>query len=126
MLHQQGRVPVQMTFAGRNFDILTGILALVVAALAMRNRLPAWGLLLWNRLGLGLLCNIVSIALPSTPTPLRVFLNEPANTIIATAPYIWLPVFLVPAALFGHLLVFRRLWMDAHATQPSQRLSRAH
>jgi hypothetical protein len=52
---------------------------------------------------------IVVLALLSAPLPFRLFTNEPANTIIATLPYIWLPAFLVPAALFGHLLVFRYL-----------------
>jgi hypothetical protein len=69
--------------------------------------------LLWNLVGLGLLINIVIIAILSTPVSFRVFLNEPANTFITHAPYVWLPVFLVQAALCGHLLVFRRLWRAA-------------
>ena len=61
-----------------------------------------------------LVVNIVTIAVLSMPTPLRMFMTEPANTIAPThAPYIWLPVFLVQAALFGHLLVFRKLWRAA-------------
>lgn len=43
----------------------------------------------------------------SARAPLRVFAGEPANRFVATAPYIWLPVFLVPGAWLGHLLVFR-------------------
>jgi len=107
-------IPVQMTFEGWNFDIFSGVSAGVVAWLAARDRLPKWGLLLWNVVGLGLLINIVTIAVLSMPTPLRVFLHEPANTIVPTrAPYLWLPVFLGQAALFGHLLVFRKLWRAA-------------
>jgi hypothetical protein len=113
MLYHAGAVPVQMTIEGRNFDMVSGISALLVAWMAARGRLPAWGLLLWNLLGLGLLLNIVIVSALSVPSPFRVFLNEPANTIVAEAPFVWLPVFLVQAALFGHLLVFRRLWRDA-------------
>ncbi len=58
---------------------------------------------------MGLLFTIVSVAILSAPTPMRVFDNEPANTFVVTAPYVWLPAFLVQAALFGHLLVLRKL-----------------
>ena len=109
LLHRSGVVPIQMTLEGLNFDILTGLSAPVVAWLATRDRLPTWGLWVWNVIGLSLLLNIVTISILSTPVPFRIFLNEPANTFITQAPYVWLPVFLVQAAFFGHLLVFRRL-----------------
>jgi len=35
------------------------------------------------------------------------------NTWIADPPYIWLPGVLVPAALFGHLLTWRKLGQRA-------------
>lgn len=107
-------VPVQMTFEGWNFDVISGLSACIIAWLAAQDRLPKWGLLLWNVVGLGLLINIVTIAVLSMPTPLRTFFTEPANSLVPTqAPYVWLPVFLVQAALFGHLLVFRKLWRAA-------------
>jgi hypothetical protein len=109
LLYHAGVVPVQMTIEGRNWDILVGFSALPVAWLVARDRLPAAGLLLWNLFGLGMLLNIVTISVLSMPTPLRIFAAEPANTFIVTAPYIWLPTLLVPTALCGHLLVFRRL-----------------
>jgi hypothetical protein len=113
LLYRYGIIPIQMTFEGRNWDILTGVSAIVAAWLASRNRLPQWGLWLWNLVGLGLLLNIVIVAVLSMPIPYRVFLNDLANTFITQAPYVWLPVFLVQAALFGHLLVFRKLWRAA-------------
>ncbi len=113
LFYQNGAMPVQMTFEGRNFDVLTGLSAPVIAWLAARKRLPMWSLLAWNLMGLGLLVNVVTIAMLSAPTPFRVFLNEPATTLITSAPYVWLPAFIVQAALFGHLLVFRWLWRAA-------------
>lgn len=109
LLYHSGVVPVQMTFEGRNWDILVGLTALPVAWLLARGRLPWVGLLIWNIFGMGLLLNIVIISVLSMPTALRAFPAEPANTFIATMPYIWLPTFLVPTALCGHLLVFRHL-----------------
>lgn len=108
-LHRDGVVPVQMSFEGWNFDVLTGLSAPLVAGLAVRGRIGRRGLLAWNWAGLALLANIVTIAVLSTPTPLRVFWNEPANTFVAGWPWIWLPGFLVPAALLGHLVALRKL-----------------
>lgn len=107
--HRVGVVPVQMTFEGRNWDIVSGVSAAYVAWLASRKRAPHWLILLWNCVGLALLLNIVVIAILSMPTPLRRFHNEPANTFVAYFPYVWLPAFLVQVALFSHLLVFRWL-----------------
>jgi hypothetical protein len=121
-MEQAGIVPVQMSFAGLNFDILTGLSAIPVAWLAARGRLPAWGALLWNLIGLGLLLNIVVVAILSTPTSLRVFHSGPANTFITGAPFVWLPTFLVAGALLGHLLLFRRLWRERLA--PARATSR--
>lgn len=115
-MERAGVAPAQMTFAGLNFDILTGLAAIPLAWLAARGRLPAWAALLWNLLGLGLLVNIVAISILSTPIPLRIFHEGPANTFIAEAPFIWLPTFLVMCALLGHLLLFRRLWRERGAT----------
>lgn len=113
--YTEGALPVQMTYAGRNLDILTGILAIPVAIAAHRGRAAPWMLWGFNLLGLGLLVNIVGVAITSFPGPLRLFTEEPANRLVAEAPYVWLPAVLVQAALLGHLLLLRRLTSAAHA-----------
>ena len=45
----------------------------------------------------------------SFPGPLRVFRDGVANAIVADAPFIWLPTFLVPVAAASHLLSLRAL-----------------
>jgi hypothetical protein len=108
-LYREGVVPVQMTFEGRNFDIASGITALAVAAVCARSRtLPRGLVLVWSALGTALLIHIVAIAATSAPGPLRLFHDDPPNTFVASAPFVWLPAFLVQAAWLGHLLVFRR------------------
>jgi hypothetical protein len=106
---REGFVPPQMSWEGRNFDVLTGLTAAVVGGLALRHRVPRKLVLGWNLLGLVLLINVVGVAVLSMPTPIRRFFNEPAIVFVAGAPYIWLPLFLVQVAWFGHLLVFRNL-----------------
>jgi hypothetical protein len=102
-------LPMQMTYDGMNFDIVTGVSAIAVALWASTGSMPRAVLWLWNLVGFGLLLTIVTIAILSTPMPFRAFMNDPANTIITTFPYVWLPAVLVQAAWIGHLLVFRRL-----------------
>jgi len=67
----------------------------------------------WNIVGTLLLANILTVAILSAPTPLRVFHNEPANVWIADAPWVWLPSVFVLAAILGHVLVYRRLRVEA-------------
>jgi hypothetical protein len=113
----EGLMPVQMSFSGRNFDIVTGSTALLLAmVLAARpGRAPLRLVAAWNVMGALLLANVLVVALLSAPTPFRVFMNEPANEWIAHAPWVWLPALFVPAAIAGHVIVFRRLRMEARA-----------
>lgn len=108
-LYTEGVIPVQMTYSGRNFDIVTGMLAAALGLWLLKGRRSVPLVLVWNVLGLVLLVNIVAIAILSTPVPFRYFTNEPANLLPSMFPYVWLPTFLVQAALFGHLLVFRAI-----------------
>jgi hypothetical protein len=114
-LYSQGAIPVQMTYAGRNFDIVTGVLAAVLAFRLWTGHRGVWLVAAWNVIGLALLVNIVSIAVLSTPAPFRYFMNDPPNLLPSTFPYVWFPSFLVQAALFGHLLVFKAIRRPAPA-----------
>ncbi len=106
-----GWIPVSMTFAGWNFDILAGLTAPIVAYFLLRNSSTAmkW-ILAWNLICLALLFNIVTIAILSAPGPLQRLSFENPNIAIFQFPYVWLPSFAVPAVLFAHLVFFRR-WM---------------
>jgi len=108
-LFVQNQLPVQMTFEGRNFDVLSGLSAPIVAYLISRHKLSRTGLVIWNLLCLGLLLNILGTAILSMPTSMRVFMNEPANTIVAVFPVSWLPGFLVPLAYGLHFFSLRQL-----------------
>ena len=105
----QNQLPIQMTFEGRNFDVLSGLSAPIVAYLISRQKLSRGGLIIWNILCLGLLLNILVTAILSMPGPMRVFINEPANTIVTAFPVSWLPGLLVPLAYGLHFLSLRQL-----------------
>lgn len=106
LLFIQNLLPVQMTFEGRNFDILAGLTAIMASSYFVKNK--TW-MIAWNIFGLLLLINIVVIALLSMPTPFRVFHNEPANTIVTQFPYVFLPTFLVPLAYILHFISLKKL-----------------
>ena len=119
MLHRagtEGVIGMQMTWSGLNFDVVSGLTGLGLGIwLATRSddqpppRALLWA---WNILGLGLLVTIVSVAIMSIPGPLQRF-DGPPNTWVGTLPFVWLPTLMVTAALFGHVLVARRLLHSA-------------
>ncbi len=105
-----GVVPIQMSFEGRNWDVITGITAIVMSVwVARQTKLPRLAIILWNFLGLGLLANIVGIAFLSMPTPARYFMNEPSNTMVAVFPFVLLPTVLVALAYAFHFLSLRQM-----------------
>ncbi|WP_379969121.1 hypothetical protein [Epilithonimonas sp. UC225_85] len=103
-------VPELMTFEGRNFDILSGISAPVIAYFVFtKKNLSRNILLIWNFICLGFLVNIVINALLSAPFPLQQFAFDQPNIAIINFPFSWLPTFIVPIVLFGHLVSIRQL-----------------
>lgn len=119
LMHQAAKeevMPPQMSFVGWNFDILSGIGALVVAVLLAAGKMPRWGVWIWNVVGFALLLGIMGISISSTPM-IAAFGDDPQNlnTWVAWFPYFWLPTVLVPAALFGHITVTRRLLADGRS-----------
>jgi hypothetical protein len=117
--YSDGLMPIQMSFSGRNFDILTGGTAvLITAAMASNFRVSNALLWLWNCMGIALLLNVLAIALLSMPTPIRRFHNDPPNTWIAQPPYVWLPTVFVVLAMAGHIVITRKL-LARDLKQPS-------
>lgn len=104
----RGIMPVQMSYSGRNFDIITGAAAIVVAIL-VRQRLGGRRVVAaWNVLGLALLINVVGVAFASTPL-FRLFGDDRVVTFVTYPPFVWLPAVMVLAAAAGHLVIFRAL-----------------
>lgn len=109
VLYLENLAPIQMTFEGGNLDVLSGLSAPFVAFLYSKGKISKTGLMVWNLLCLGLLINIVVTAILSMPTTMRVFMNEPSNTIVTQFPISWLPGLLVPLAYALHFFSIRQL-----------------
>lgn len=106
--YSEGIMPIQMSFSGRNFDIVTGVLAIAIGLWASRGRVPRAALWAFNIIGLSLLINIVGIAVVSMPL-IAAFGPDQLNVWVTWLPYVWLPTVFVTFALFGHLLLLQRL-----------------
>jgi hypothetical protein len=103
-------IPELMTFEGRNFDIIAGITAPIIVYFGLtKTKLNRQTILMWNFICLGLLVNIVVNALFSAPSPIQKFAFDQPNIAILNFPFSWLPTFIVPIVLFGHLTSIRQL-----------------
>jgi len=107
--YEQGVLPVQMTYSGHNFDIVSGVLAAALGLFAWRRTPPRALVWAFNLIGLGLLIAVARIAVLSSPVPFRTYLEEPAVQLAFHAPYTWILPICVAGALFGHVLTFRWL-----------------
>jgi hypothetical protein len=118
-MHQaatDGIMPVELSFSGYNFDIVTGVLAVVVVVAWRAGLLRRWMVWLTNIVGIAALLAIVAIALLTSPM-LHAFGTDPAhlNTWVAEVPYVWLPAMLVAFAVAGHVVITRALLLGRRA-----------
>jgi hypothetical protein len=103
-------IPQIMTFEGRNFDIVAGLTAPFIFYFGfIKNKISDRLLIVWNVISLGLLVNIIVIALLSAKNPLQQFAFDQPNIAIGHFPFNWLPSVIVPLVLFSHLTSLRQL-----------------
>jgi hypothetical protein len=107
-LHKQ--VPQVITFEGRNFDIFSGISAIFIGYFGYtKMKLGKPVLVLWNLLCIGLLFNVVILAVLAVPTNFQQIAFDQPNVGVLYFPFIWLPCFIVPVVLLAHLVCLRNL-----------------
>ena len=107
-LSERGIMPIQMSYSGRNFDIVTGATAIAVAVLVKMGYGGHRLVRIWNVMGLALLANVVTVAIASMPL-FQAFGPDRVVTFVTYPPFIWLPAVMVVAALAGHLVIFKAL-----------------
>ncbi len=97
-------IPVEMTFEGYNYDIISGLSAPIIYYLFfVKKRIGKRGLLIWNFVCLGLLLNILTIATLSAQTPFQSMAFDQPNIGVAYFPFVWLPTVIVPIVFYSHL-----------------------
>jgi hypothetical protein len=114
VMHQasnDGIMPVVMSYSGYNFDIVSGITALVLGVALALGSVPRVVIVAWNVLGLVLLVIIGTVAFSASPI-FRAFGPENVNVWVTRFPYSWMSI-MVASALLGHVLVFRKLFANS-------------
>jgi hypothetical protein len=101
---------VEMTFYGRNFDILAGATAVVLALMLRRDGEESLQpvVLGWNALGLCLVTAVLMQGMLSVPYPFQILHLSIPTFVIASFPVVWLLTVLVPIAYLLHLVSIRR------------------
>jgi hypothetical protein len=107
----RGIVPVELSYTGYDFDIISGIGAAIIAIALMRGvTVPRAAIWLWNVFGLYCLAAILVVAVLGSPM-LHRFGTDPrhVNTWVLFYPYVLVPGTLVLTALSGHIVITRKL-----------------
>ena len=102
---KEGAIPETMTWTGQNWDIATGVVALVVAVFAPRSRVAAW---IANVVGIVLLINVGRVAMMSSPLPFA-WPVKPPLLLAFHLPYALIVPTCVGGAAFGHVVLTRAL-----------------
>lgn len=108
ILHQWaevGTIPGTMTWTGQNWDILSGIVSFIGIPFVEKNKFVAWGV---QMIGFALLVNVIRVVMMSSPFPFSWPLENPLQLVLHF-PYALIGPLFVGSALFGHLVVFRKL-----------------
>jgi len=100
-------LPKAVTFEGTNFDILLGLSAPAIAFMFQKNYISKRGVLIWNVVGLSILgltvytfiSTIYFSGMPPTPG-IYTFVE---------LPYVLLPGFLLPCAIFYHVISIKQM-----------------
>ena len=101
----QGVIPSTMTWSGKNGDIISGVLALIVAPLCRRSIVWPW---IANAVGLMLLGNVMRVAVLSSPVSFG-WPIAPKLELIYHIPYALIIPVCVGGALLGHIALTRAL-----------------
>lgn len=108
-LYLQQQIPVIMTFEGWNWDILSGVSAVVIFSLFIQKKLPKTIFIIWNWLALLLLFIVLITAVLSSPSPLQQFAFDQPNIGVLKFPFTWLPAVVVPIVMLSHFLMLRMI-----------------
>jgi hypothetical protein len=108
--YKSGVLPRLMTFEGANLDIISGLLALVVGFLILKQpRIARVLTTIFNIAGILILLNTLRAAALSMPSPIQRYPFDERLLLLGQPYFIYLPGILVVFALGLHILSLRQL-----------------
>lgn len=106
----EGILPKQASFTGYNYEIVIGLSAPIVALAFHKKWLSHKIVLVWNYIGLSTLGVIIFIVISSYYFPsIWGYSSTPVAKEFVQLPYLLLPGFLAPVAIFVHILSIMQL-----------------
>lgn len=110
ILYVLGRLPSPFAQEAGWGDIISGILAIVLAwRLSIKPGTARTPTLIWNTLGMFDLFGALALGVASSPGPLHLLHVHPSASIMTLLPWLLIPAFLVPIYLFIHIAIYTRL-----------------
>jgi hypothetical protein len=110
LLAAEGRLSDPFAASAGWGDIITGLLAIPMVLIALRDQRSTAPLTLWNAFGALDLVVAISLGLFSAPsTPFRIFTEGPGTLAMTQLPWIMVAAMLVPLFLLIHLAIAVRL-----------------
>lgn len=109
-LFLHGSVPELMTYHGRNFDILAGIIGLALGVILFFRPISNKLMIIWNIIGLAMVTFILANGILSSRLPVQQFAFDQPNVAIEYFPFILLPAIIVPLVVYTHItdIIFLR------------------
>lgn len=109
-LWQAGFIAREVTFLGNNYDILPGILGLLVGYFVIRKKMLSykWAIA-FNVFGIIVLGNTVIQAILSAPSPLQQYAFDQPTIAVIYFPFVWLPAFVAPMMFWAHFVSLKLL-----------------
>lgn len=102
-LYQEGGVPVELTWSGRNWDVLSGLsAAMILWRCRGADLLHRPWFRYWNIAALLLVLNVLVCGVLSGPSPFQQFRSAGSDLALLQAPFVWLPSVLVPLVILAH------------------------
>jgi len=118
VLWADGRLPWQFALPAGTGDVITGIVAPIVAVRLAQNAMGAHrAAYAWCLFGIGDLVVAVAMGAMTSPGPVHLLALDAPNLLMTTYPLVMVPTFAVPLALMLHGLVLLRLQRNAAATR---------
>lgn len=110
-------LPWQFALPAGIGDIVTGVFAVVVAALLVQNEAGAHrAVLAWCFFGIADLLVAITMGALTSPGPVHLLALDAPNLLITSYPLVMIPTFAVPLALMLHGIVLWRLRREATST----------
>lgn len=108
--YRQGELPLHFAIIAALPDLLFGISAVAVTALAANGPVDSDFLVIWHLLGFSVLFGAGVSMFFSVPSPLRMFHGKPDTSITFQYPMVLAPNFTVPLFMLAHVIALVKLF----------------